>query len=121
VRRAASAFRKNGQLFQDTLRGTLTASGRQIRSVRLMLEYAEKSHLYMTVVIFMGQIVPVKSAGSKRQFERNWQFAQLYVQEAAFARPFYASGCVSGRHAHIWRACLRAKTLTLKLGQARFL
>ena len=61
-----------------------------------MLEYAEKGRLYMTAVIFMRQIVPVKSAGSKRQFERNWQFAKLYVQEAAFARPFYASGCVIG-------------------------
>jgi hypothetical protein len=86
-----------------------------------MLEYAEKGRPYMTAVIFMRQIVPVKSARSKRQFERNWQFAQLYVQEAAFARPFYASGCVSGRPAHIRQACLRAKTLTLKLGQARFL
>ena len=81
-----------------------------------MPERAEKGHPYMTTVIFMGQIVPVKSAGSKRQFERNWQFAKLYVQEAAFARPFYASGCAIGGAAHIWRACSRAKTLTLKLG-----
>ena len=86
-----------------------------------MLEYAEKGRLYMTVVIFMRQIVPVKSAGSKRQFERNWQSAKLYVQETAFARPFYASGGVIGGAAHIRRACSRAKTLTLKLGQARFL
>ena len=81
-----------------------------------MLEYAEKGRLYMTVVIFMRQIVPVKSAGSKRQFERNWQSAKLYVQETAFARPFYASGGVIGGVAHIQRACSRPKTLTLKLG-----
>ena len=81
-----------------------------------MLEYAEKGYPYMTVVIFMGQIVPVKSAGSKRQFERNWQFAEHYVREAAFARPFYASGGGIGGFAHIRRACSRAKALTLKLG-----
>ena len=74
----------------------------------------------MTVVTFMGQIVPVKSAGGKRQFEGNWPWAKLYVQESAFARPFYASGCVACGSAHIRQACSQVKTLTLKLGEARF-
>ena len=69
-----------------------------------MLECAEKGYPYMTVVIFMRQIVPVKSAGGKRQFEGNWQCAKLYVQEPASARPFYASGCVTGGSAHIRQA-----------------
>lgn len=64
----------------------------------------EKRHPYMTAVIFMRQIVPVKSAGGKRQFEGNWPCAKLYVQEPASARPFYASGCVTCRSAYIRQA-----------------
>jgi hypothetical protein len=69
-----------------------------------MLECAEKRYLYMTTVIFMGQIVPVKSARGKRQFEGNWPCAKLYVQEPSSARPFYASGCATRGSVHIRRA-----------------
>ena len=69
-----------------------------------MLECVEKRYPYMTVVIFMRQIVPVKSAGGKRQFEGNWPCTKLYVQEQSSARPFYASGCATSGFAHIRQA-----------------
>ena len=80
-----------------------------------MSECVEKRYLYMTVVIFMRQIVPVKSAGGKRQFEGNWPCAKLYVQEAASARPFYASGCVTRGSAHIRQACIAGQNPNLKV------
>jgi hypothetical protein len=69
-----------------------------------MLACVEKRYLYMTAVIFMGQIVPVKSARGKRQFEGNWPCAKPYVKGPSSARPFYASGCATRGSAHIRQA-----------------